>query len=351
MQPMSLEALKPITPEQHFKNACSSIDDPTTQRFMNCLPDIRSGEALQVAAMVVNRNRPEWRTQLLAVVRQFPQENYEQVCFALISRECFKETLDVFQHSPKTCLSYGPLLLSSLTAIAPHCNKPYVNEVTNLMFERIQKISPYELFDLATKMKNQIGTITAIQRIVATKNDRLQPSYMFFEKAVGVNSSEVINLIRNNFNTPKYNLNLVEAICYNDEVDFLEHIQGCLENIPATRKAQKYLNDCLERSVSYENIERVKCLLPYYLPTYQDGYTLMTASETGNKAIFDLLADLTPRPEKILVAMEDQGCDFEELTLLQECVQERAQIKQRNKMLKIIEKRGNPTQRQPHRKM
>ncbi len=343
MQPMSLEALQPITAEQRFKNACSAIDDPTIERFMWCIPEILSNEALQVAAKVVKHKRPEWRAQLLAVVRQFPQENYQQVCSTLILHECFKEAFDVLENTPNTWISHCP--------DCQHRNKPYVNQLTDLIFERVQHIEPYELFDLATRMKNNVGTIIALQKIVATKNNRLQPSFTFFEKAVGVNSSEVIDFIRNNFNTPKYNLNVIEAICYNDEVDFLEHIKGCLQNIPLTNKTKECLNDCLERSVSYENVERVKCLLPYYRPTYEDGYTLMTASATGNKPIFDLIADLTPRPEKILVAMEDQGCDFEDLALLQECVQERAQIKQRDKMLKTIEKRKPPISQSLRRKM
>lgn len=343
MEEMSIAALQPITPEQHFKNACSAIHDPTMERFMRCLPDIQSGEAMQIAEMVVKHQRPEWRVQLLAVVRQFPHENYEQVCSTLVSNKCFKEVLEVLQSSPKTWISHSTesYFVSLFNEIACHPNKPYVSQLTNLMFERVQKLPPYLLFDLATKMKNSTGTLLAIQKMNTFSKNKLQPTFLFFEKAVGVDSGDVIDLVRTQFNTPQFNLNLVEAICYNDEVDFLDHLKECLDNIPQTKKSQMRLNDCLERSVSYENIERVTCLLPYYRPTYEDGYTLMTASATGNKAIFDLLADLTPRPDKILVSMEEEGpsFDFEDLALLRQCVEERAQIKQRDKMLKVIAKR------------
>lgn len=355
MPERSLEALQPITPEQHFKNACSAIHDPTTERFMRCLPDIQSGEALQVAELIVKHQRPEWRDQLLGVVRQFSCENYEQVCSILVANKCFKEIVEVLQLSPNTWVSHSTdsYFVSLFNTIDCHRYKPYVNQLTNLMFERVQKLPPYLMFDLATKMKNPTGTILAIQKMIAFQKTKLQPTFLFFEKSVGVDSSEVIGLVRTKFNTPQFNLNLVEAICHNDEVDFLDHLKECLENIPQTKKSQMRLNDCLERSVSYENIERVKCLLPYYRPTYEGGYTLMTASATGNKAIFDLLADLTPRPDKILVSMEEQvsSFDFEDFALLRQCVEERAQIKQRDKMLKIIEKRRKSVQLPPQRKM
>lgn len=348
MKTISLDALQPITPEQDFKNLCSAIHDATTQRFMRSLENIDPSKALDAAAAVLKGGNTAWVDQLNAVIARFPECNYKDVCSQLIFAEKFKEALEVLRKTPNTRLPHVSGAFFSKTSVFAkvglHKNQPYAEELTNLMFERLET-NKTDLFQLAARMKNVVGLNIVIDSY------KKPPSFWELNQIVETGHETLIVSLRNKFNTPKFNLDLLEALLCNEEVDFLEHIQWCLNHITFNKKAYERLNDCLDQSVSYERIEHVKLLLPHYLPIYENGNALMTASETGNKVIFDLLANLTPRPDKILTYMKETGQDLESLQLLQECVDERAQIKQRDKMLKVISKRPGAAAGAGRRKM
>ena len=350
MKHIYLASIQPITPEQHFKNLCSAVHDTTTKRFMRSLQDIDPSKALDAAAAVLKGGNAAWVEQLDAIIERFPEYNYKDVCSQLIFAEKFKEALEVLRKTPNTRLPHVSGSFFSKTSVFAkvglHKNQPHVDDLTDLMFERGQ-MNKSDLFLLATRMKNVVGLNIVID------NYKKQPPSWEIDEIVGANSEAVIVSLRNKFNTPKFNLDLVEALFCNEEMDFFEHIQGCLKNITFSKRVCERLNGCLDYSIRYERIEHVKLLLPHYLPMHENGNALMTASETGNKVIFDLLADLTPRPDKILTYMKEieNFQDLESLQLLQECVDERAQIKQRDKILKVISKGPRATPGVVRRKM
>lgn len=299
MQPTSLEALQPISAEQNFKNLCSSLHDATSQRFMYCVEYIEPKKAIAAAMQVVSAPYSSRRdVELDAIIQRFPNENYGIVCAHLLQVNRLNSVVHILNSTPNTRLI------------------DYPNEL---------------LFSQSIKENNPEGVWFSLR-------NHKKLSFSAVLKIVNVNSDDLIHKVRAKYQSPKFNLDLLEAICHNQEVDFIDHIQWCLENIPLNRNTTARLNDCLERSVGFETVKRIEMLLPHYRPMHQNGVVLAAASATQNPAIFNMIAPLTPKPEKILQSALDDWYD-EDLELLKACVEERANAKQNEKILKRVEKR------------
>lgn len=299
MQPTSLEALPPISAEQNFKNLCSSFHDTTSKRFMYCLEHIKPNQAVEVAIQVVHSPHSAKRdVELNAVIKRFPNEDYGNVCANLLQVNRLQNVIHILKSTPNTRLT------------------GYANEL---------------LFLQSVKEKNPEGIWISLR-------DHKKISFSTISTIVDVNNDDLIHNVREKYQSTKFNLDLLEAICDNHEVDFIDHMRWCLKNIPLNRNTSARLNDCLERSVGFEIVKRIKMLLPHYLPMYQEGVVLAAASATENLSIFNMIAELTPKPEKILQASLNDW-DDDALVLLKGCVEERANVKQKEKILKRVAKR------------
>jgi len=300
MQPMSLEALRPISAEQNFKNLCSSLHDTTSQRFMYCLEGLEPKKAVDAAIQVIHSPYSAKRdVELNAILQRFPNENYGNVCMHLLQANRLQSVVNILNSTPNTRLSDH----SSDTFFGKSIKEKYAEGVW-LSLHNYKKVS--------------FSTIS---------------------KIVNLNNDDLIHKIRTKYHSPIFNLDLLESICDSPKVDFMDHIQWCLENISLNRNTYARLNDCLERSVGFEIMERIEVLLPYYRPMYQDGVVLSTASATEKPEIFNMIAELNPNPEKALkAAININDWDDEALDLLKKCVEERGCLKQKDKILKRVEK-------------
>lgn len=303
MQPMSLEALQPISAEQNFKNLCSALNDATSQRFMYCVEHIPSNQAVKASIHVVHSPYSARReVELNAIIQRFPNENYEIACTHLLQTNRLQSVINILNSTSNTRLS------------------DYANDL---------------LFRQSITEKNPEGVWLSLKT-----HKKLWFSAL--SKIIDLNNDELIHKVRAKYQSPKFNLDLLEAICDNHEVDFIDHIQWCLDNIPLNRNTTSRLNDCLERCVGFEIVKRIEMLLPHYRPMHQNGVVLAAASATQNPAIFNMIAPLTSKPEKILQTALDDWYD-EDLDMLKAYVEERANAKQNEKILKRVEKRApNP---------